>query len=64
MHEAWTIIVLSAIPAGDGSLTVALHEQAAQLKAQAAELVELRAGLAKQQQLLDSLAANVARLSH
>jgi hypothetical protein len=41
----------------------ALDDQAAQLKAQAVELAELRAGLAKQQQMLDALAANVARLS-
>lgn len=42
---------------------VALDEQAAQLKAQAIELAELRAGLAKQQQMLDTLAAKVALLS-
>jgi hypothetical protein len=42
---------------------VALSEQSAQLKAQASELAGLRASVAKQQLLLETLAADVARLS-
>ena len=42
---------------------VALSEQRAQLKAQASELAGLRASVAKQQLLLETLAADVARLS-
>jgi hypothetical protein len=45
------------------SQAAVLNEQAVQLKAQATELAELRASVAKQQQMLETLAADVARLS-